>query len=198
MNVEPDDLETRPSLLARVRDASDDAAWRRFVGVYGRLILAECRRGGLKWDDAEDVAQLVLSRVFRSLRSFEYQPDKGRFRDWLGTVVRNEVRRFQKRTRPRSADGFLNLDDLADEDTAWNEAFARHILAAAIKECRPHFEERTWIAFERVWMEHKTAARVAAELDMPLDWVYVAKSRVLKRISAVVAELSNDLPVPGP
>ena len=130
MSVEPDDLETRPSLLVRVRDASDDEAWRRFVGVYGRLILAECRRRGLKWDDAEDVAQLVLTRVFRSLRSFDYRPDRGRFRDWLGTVVRNEVRRFQKRQQPRAGDEPLNLDDLADNDPAWNEAFARHILAA--------------------------------------------------------------------
>jgi len=197
MNVEPDDLETRPSLLARVRDASDDAAWGRFVGTYGRLILAECRRRGLKWDDAEDVAQMVLTRIFRSMRSFEYRPERGRFRDWLGAIVRNEVRRFQKRERPRSADTSLMLDDLADDDTAWNEAFAHHILAVAMDECRPHFEPRTWSVFECVWIHRKPAAQVAQEFQVPLDWVYVAKSRVLKRISAVVEELTNDLPVPS-
>ncbi|WP_169979855.1 sigma-70 family RNA polymerase sigma factor [Tautonia rosea] len=197
MSVEPDDLETRPSLLVRVRDASDNEAWRRFVGVYGRLILADCRRRGLKWDEAEDVAQQVLTRVFQSLRSFEYRPDRGRFRDWLGTVVRNEVRRYQKRHQPRSAVEFLRMDDLADNDPAWNEAFARHILAVALQECRPHFEPRTWNVFEGVWIHRKTPSQVAQEFEVPLDWVYVAKSRVLKRVSAIVEELTNDLPLPS-
>ena len=40
------------------------------------------------------MGQEVLAQVARSIRDFEYQPGRGRFRDWLGAVVRNKVCRF--------------------------------------------------------------------------------------------------------
>src|SRR5579864_458583 len=90
--------ETRPSLLLQLRDPADLAAWRSFVGVYGPLVYGLCRRGGLRHEDAEDVTQEVFGRVAKAIRSFEYQPEVGRFRSWLGTLVRNEVNRlFQKK-----------------------------------------------------------------------------------------------------
>ena len=52
------------------------------------LIYRSCRRRGLQDADAADVGQEVLAQVARSIRDFEYQPGRGRFRDWLGAVVR--------------------------------------------------------------------------------------------------------------
>ena len=57
---------------------------------------------------------------------------------------------------------------------------------------RPHFEEQTWRAFERAWLENRPAAEVAAELNVPIDRVYVAKSRVLERLQQEVQELAED------
>jgi RNA polymerase sigma-70 factor (ECF subfamily) len=86
--------ETRPSLLLRLRDPADTESWRTFVEVYGPLVYGMCRRGGLRHQDGEDVTQEVFSRVAKSIRSFEYQPEIGKFRSWFGTVVRNEVKRL--------------------------------------------------------------------------------------------------------
>ena len=46
---------TRPSLLLRVRDVNDDAAWAQFVEIYTPLIYAYCRSRGLQDSDAADV-----------------------------------------------------------------------------------------------------------------------------------------------
>src|SRR4051812_47542074 len=78
---------TRPSLLLRVRDPHDSESWRNFVTVYGPLVFDHCRRRGLQAADAEDVTQTVFAQLARSLRTFEYRPEVGRFRHWLGTVV---------------------------------------------------------------------------------------------------------------
>lgn len=192
LESEVEGYETRPSLISRARNPADHAAWERFVSIYGRLIYGDCRRRGLRDADAEDVTQLVFGRVFRAIRQFEYQPEKGRFRDWLGTIVRNEVNRFfRKEAQDRSVPG-LDPDAYAEPDQGWNDAFAQHILGVALDECRPHFEIRTWNAFEMTWLQRRSAVEVAKLLDLPVDGVYVAKSRVLKRLAAVVAELSED------
>jgi RNA polymerase sigma-70 factor (ECF subfamily) len=196
---------TRPSLLLRLRDPRDAEAWRTFVHTYGPLVYGECRYRGLAHDDAEDVTQKVFGRVVTGIRTFDYQPEVGRFRDWLGTLVRNEINRHLGR-EARTPDGRAAtgaeavLDGVPDrgEDGAWAAAFNARLLQVALERARPHFEAPTWRAFELVWIEDRPAAEVARELGQPLDWVYVAKSRVLKRLWQEVRELADDVPLPDP
>ncbi len=47
---------------------------------------------------------------------------------------------------------------------------------------RDEFEQRTWRAFEGIAWDHRPAAEVAAELGLSLGAVYVANSRVMKRL----------------
>jgi len=84
MNREVDALTTNPSLLLRLRDVHDHQAWALFVEVYGPLIISYCQRKNLQDYDAADVSQEVLKTLCKTLRVFEYQPDRGRFRNWLG------------------------------------------------------------------------------------------------------------------
>ena len=85
---------TRPSLLLRVRNPQDAESWAAFVDVYCPLVFGHCRKRGLQHQDAEDVTQKVFTQITQSIRGFQYDPAVGRFRDWLGTVVRNAVNRF--------------------------------------------------------------------------------------------------------
>jgi RNA polymerase sigma-70 factor (ECF subfamily) len=190
---------TRPSLLLRIRDPRDTDAWQTFVEVYGRLVYRHCRGKGLRHQDAENVTQEVFAQVSQSIRAFEYRPDRGRFRDWLGTVTRHEVHRFMKKeTRAAqaggeaAAGGMLSNAVAREEDTGWDEAFLAHVLATALARCRPHFTDETWRAFELVWLEKRPAAEVAQELNLRVDKVYVAKSRVLDRLEQEVRELAED------
>jgi DNA-directed RNA polymerase specialized sigma24 family protein len=47
------------------------------------------------------------------------------------------------------------------------------------------------------WLGGRPPAEVAAELGVPLEKVYVAKSRVLKALREPLLELAEDLPLPG-
>jgi RNA polymerase sigma-70 factor (ECF subfamily) len=195
-------FHTRPSLLLRLRDPADAAAWGTFVDVYGPLVYGHARRRGLRHEDGEDVTQRVFARVTGAIRSFDYRPEVGRFRDWLGTVVRNEVNRFLNRER-RAVRGTAGADDggVLDSvaapvaDTAWMAEFNAHLLQVALARCRPRFAESHWRAFERVWLEHRPAAEVAREFGQPIDWVYTAKSRALKQLWQEVQELADDAAV---
>ena len=50
--------ETRESLLIRLADAADAAAWDEFVAIYRPMILRLGLRKGLQATDADDLAQL--------------------------------------------------------------------------------------------------------------------------------------------
>src|SRR5947199_835828 len=92
-----DSLTTRPSLLVRLRDARDAAAWARFVDVYAPLVYGFARKHGLQDADAADLTQDVLRRVSQAAGRLEYDPERGSFRGWLFTVVRNALRTFLDR-----------------------------------------------------------------------------------------------------
>lgn len=192
---------TRPSLLLRLRDSGDAEAWRVFVETYTPLVYAYCRRRGLQPSDVADVAQEVMVQVSRSIREFSYQPERGRFRDWLGTVTRTKLLRFLQRDHRAGKGVGLAAEELMrhlaapESDTLWNEGFQARVLEVALSRARPDFEEATWAAFHRTWIDGHPAARVADELGLPVGSVYVSKSRVLKRLREEVATLAEDFPL---
>ncbi|MBS0265726.1 MAG: sigma-70 family RNA polymerase sigma factor [Planctomycetes bacterium] len=192
--------ETRASLLCRLRDPVDGGAWKTFVDVYGPLVYGDIRRRGVSEPDAEDLTQEVFSRCLRSFRKFEYEPARGRFRDWLGVLVRNEVFRFWRDRGREMADASLIHDnDLLHEmagraEPEWNEQFQARVLEVALDVCRDRFDPPTWRAFSRVWIDQQSADQVAIEMQQTVDWVYVAKSRVLKALRDAVLILAEEWP----
>jgi RNA polymerase sigma-70 factor (ECF subfamily) len=193
---------TRASLLIRLRDAADAEAWSTFHEVYVPLIYRFCRARGLQDSDAADVSQEVLVRVVKDIRSFDYRPEKGRFRDWLGAITRARMARFFKKSLRRREETGRDDDGYGGDEpqspavsALWDDEFNSHVLRMALDRARPHFEPATWRLFERAWIEHHAAADVAAELGVPIQAVYVAKSRVLKRLREEVLLLAEDLPV---
>jgi RNA polymerase sigma factor (sigma-70 family) len=194
----PPSPQTHPSLLIRIRDPHDRDAWEAFVDTYVPMIYRYARRRGLQDADAADISQEVLTEVARCIRSFEYRPDRGRFRDWMGILVRRRLGRFLKKKyregSETTAEDDADTPEPCSADPEWTDEFNARILAAALERARPHFEPATWRAFEGVWLENRRAGDVAAELKLPIEGIYTAKSRVLKRLEEEVRILAEDVP----
>jgi RNA polymerase sigma-70 factor (ECF subfamily) len=184
---------TRPSLLVRLRDGTDGDAWRNFAALYTPLVYGYAIRRGLQHADAADVAQEVLMEVARCIRGFEYSPDKGKFRDWLGLVTRRRIGKLFRKTAVTTgpdADGIA----AAASDTEWTTAFHAHVLEAALARIRPEFQEKTWEAFREHWLRDQPADVVASRNGMTLAALYIAKSRVLKRLREEALLIAEDIP----
>src|ERR1700733_15469555 len=95
---------TCASLLVRLRDPQDEAAWAQFVDLYTPLFYGYARKQGLQDADAADLSQEVLSAVAGAVGRLEYDPRRGAFRNWLFTVVRRKLSnwRMAQRSRPDS------------------------------------------------------------------------------------------------
>ena len=187
---------TRPSLLVRMRDAHDQQAWADFVRLYAPAIYRFARRKGLQDADAADLTQEVLRSVAGSIGQLDFDPRQGMFRGWLFTLAHRRLCDWfdsrQRRERGSGDSAMVQLlydqPERADQKH-WEEDLEREAFARAAEKIRPIFSETTWQAFWQTAIEGKSGKDVAQELGLSVGAVYLAKSRVMVRLKAQVAEL---------
>jgi len=194
----PTGESTSRSLLRRAR-AHDPAAWTRLTAVYSPLVYRWCRRSGLQSSDAADVAQEVFRSVAAGLDGFRHQRPEDTFRGWLWTITRNKIRdHFRARAaRPDARGGTtaqLALEQLPDEgpggpDDDTDPGLLSKLARRAVALMQTDFAETTWRAFWLTAVEQQPARAVAEELGMSDAAVYVARSRVLRRLREELAGL---------
>ncbi len=183
---------TRPSLLLRIRDRADTEAWRVFDSIYRPLLFRYARARGLGEDDAEDVTQHCLAAVYNHIGEFSYQPEKGRFRSYLRTLVNNRVRdllrcRHDRQGRTGEFERLEQREPSPEEvfDRIWMEEHLAHCL----RELRGEVEETTFRAFWNYVIEEQPIAQVCSDLNLRPNNVYTIKWRVTERIAAKMKEL---------
>jgi RNA polymerase sigma-70 factor (ECF subfamily) len=142
-------------------------------------------------DDAADLVQDVLTKLTSQLPTFSYDPNRKNFRGWLKTITFNACRDRQR--RPKAADGQSTLlSELADDSALselWEAEFQRNLVNHALRIMKTDFNETTWKACWETAVEGRAAKDVAAELGMTEPAVYMAKSRVLRRLRDELKEL---------
>jgi RNA polymerase sigma-70 factor (ECF subfamily) len=193
-----DEPATSASLLLRIRDHGDHAAWSRFVDVYRPLVHGFARKHGLQEADAADLAQEVLRAVARSVGRLDYDPRRGSFRGWLFTVVRNQLRDFRERQRRQArGSGNSGVQQLLNERPAppdgpeedWDREYERRLFTWAAEQVRPAVQAATWQAFWRTAVEGQSGQEVAQALGLSVAAVYLAKSRVMARLKEEIRQL---------
>src|SRR5262245_5808323 len=93
--------ETRLSLIVRLKNARDGAAWDEFLLLYEPVILRLMQKNGLKEADARDVCQQVLAAVAKDVEQWKPDDKPASFRRWLFRIARNRVLKFLTKERAR-------------------------------------------------------------------------------------------------
>lgn len=176
---------TSLSLLANLRRPDDQAAWNRFVELYTPLLFYWCRRAGLQDSDAADLVQDVLQLLVKKLPEFEHDRTHS-FRSWLRTVTLNKWReQWRKRQAQPAGSGTEGAFEPAAPDAAeqfWETEYQQLLANRALEIMRAEFEPKTWRACWETVVNDRSAAEVAMELGISVNAVYLARSRVLKRL----------------
>ena len=194
---------TRPSLLLRLRDVTDEQAWRDFVRIYTPLIFGYCRRRNLQEADAADVAQEILCAVAAAMPAFDYDPQRGRFHGWLLQVTRHKVQNFFARSyrHPRPA-GETTLERIPAEQPSpaeqavWEEDYRQRLFLWAADKARPEFQPATWEAFWLTSVESLSVKETAARTGISAGAVYIARCRVVARLRELVESVADE-PLPA-
>lgn len=198
-------IDTSESLLDRLKADNAHDGWREFYRRYWGAILRYANKLGLNAHQAEEVLQDTMVALMRILPEFVYNRNKGRFRNFLLTIVHRKSMAVLRRARrdqelhveweepkvPDTVNPFgPNQNGEADALNAWREV----LLAEALIELRddPTLGDQTFAVFEAYVIGKKTAAEVAATFGLKENGVYQIKNRLMRRLETRIGRLMRD------
>ncbi len=210
-------LETRPSLLDRLRSNDDPLSWNDFYKTYGGLIRSFAEKAGFTPDEVEEVLQETAIGVARRLPQFVYDPKVCRFKTWLLNLTRWRIQdQFRRRRRigSPSPDGglaarqrnFPSASDGSDETSAlervpdpalpefgaeWDAAWEKALLTQALERVRARIDERQFQVFDLYVTKAWPPAQVAQTLGIGIARVYLTKHRVSALLEKEVRRLEK-------
>jgi RNA polymerase sigma-70 factor, ECF subfamily len=185
------------SVLDRAKQG-DEAAFRRLSMLYAGLVYHWSRSSGLSPEDTQDVCQQVFLTVHKNLGTFRRENPGDSFRAWLRTITRTRISdHFRKKPRELAQGGedLWRLEVSApssSNDTNQSTRESALIYQQALKLIAGEFSSRDCRAFHLVTIDGLTAQEVADQLGMTTNAVYIAKSRILKRLRDEFKEVFDD------
>jgi RNA polymerase sigma-70 factor (ECF subfamily) len=207
MRPKPEDsLQTRGSLLARLKNWDDAESWQDFANTYERLIYTTAIRSGLSDSEAKDVLQEVLVSVAKTIDDFKSDRSRGTFKGWLLNLTRwRIVDQLRKRPaapphdgRTRAADETPTVERIPDAGVdvltgIWESEWRQSLLEAAVARLRRRTKPKQFQMFELYGLRNWPGTKVAKELGVRLGQVYLVNHRLRKMLEQELALLDQQM-----
>jgi RNA polymerase sigma factor (sigma-70 family) len=195
-------IQTRTTLLHRLKNWQDQSSWQEFFDNYWRLIYGVARKAGLNDAEAQDVVQETMISLAKNMPAFKYNRDAGSFKGWLLKLTRWRIV-DQQRKRRHAASNSPNGEeitasggstDLAGQglNDLWEDEWKIALLEAAITNVRRRLNPRQYQIFDFYVNKNWVAKKVAEKFGVSMDQVYVAKYRITEMIQAEVERLQRE------
>ena len=199
-----DPIDTRATLLVRLKDLGDQSSWQEFFDIYWKLIHGVARKAGLTETEAQDVVQETMLAVAKHIPKFKYDPALGSFKGWLLNMTRwRIVDQLRKRGpviehRHDSADTARTatverVPDTNKVDAAWEAEWENNLLAAAMKNVKPKLDPKKFQLFDFYVNKDWSPEKVAQTFKVSVNQVYLAKSRITELLKEEVRRLEMEV-----
>ena len=171
--------ETSTTLLGRIA-AGDGVGFAEFSRRYSPMIVTLGQLRRLTDRECTELVQEVLLVFFRKGDSFRFDPARGKFRTFLGKVVRDAATDILRR-RPGNALPAEAAETLPDESPSPDAAADRALLAMmredAMEQLLGELRSRVSVDTYRIF-EHYTLKQHSP--DEPLDGKPIGRNRIYK------------------
>lgn len=189
-------LSQNERLLVSRSKAGDIAAFEELIGAYQKKIFNLAYRIIGNYDDAADLAQEALIRIFRSIGGFKEQSS---FSTWIYRITTNvcldEIRK-RKSKKEYSLDEEVQVDDgqlkrqVMSEDPGPDEVYEREELRNMVKNAIDKLPEEQKLVITLRDIQGLSYDEIAEVLDCPGGTV---KSRINRARQALKKVLSSRL-----
>ena len=194
-----DNYLTRKSLLMRACDQSDYKSWEEFIDFYRNFIFYVLRKMSVNPNEIDDIYQRISMQLWKSLSKFQH--GKGKFRNWLSVVIRNEVLNYfrtKKRVETVSENDIEISGQASDEpviDKMIDEEWHNYILKNALDNLKEVFSGQAIEVF-RLTLKGCSTQEISDETGIKPDSIKVLRSRVkgrcMQEIKRLQAEYENE------
>jgi RNA polymerase sigma factor (sigma-70 family) len=204
---EPDNdlLQTRLSLLVRLKQMDDQQSWQEFVDIYGRLLYSFAARSGLTPEEADEAVQETLISVARTMPGFKYDPSVCSFKSWLRHLAQKRIAdQFRKRPAARvsaaSASGAASetapLERIPDPrtldlDAVWDAEWQKQVFESALAAVKEQTSPQQFQIFDCYALKQWPVRKVVQMLGVSTTQVYLAKFRVMALLRKEVRRLER-------
>ena len=203
-------IETNNSLLEQIRSLDNEMAWQSFYEIYWQPIVRYAMKLGLSYDEAQDVLQETMVDFIRVLPRFHYNRSRGRFRNYLLTIVHrksmNALRLKGNTLAAMLPGGDVGRNGSPEPSTSWKSLHAESLSETELQQWKesvtesaldwlrhhPGIEPQTMVIFEAVAVEGKPVAEIAKAHGVTENNVYQIKNRMIRRLRKRVGLLFDD------
>lgn len=200
-----DALNTRRSLISRLRNLDDRDTWQEFFDTYWKLIFSVARKAGLTEPEAQDVVQETTIAVAKYIQDFRYDPKVCSFKTWLMHKTQwriiDQVRKRPPDFRQRAAaatetGGTSLLDRIPDPeslelDAVWHAEWKKNLAAVALERVKRRIKPEHYQVFYLSTVRSLGPKRIAETLGMNIAQVYLVRHRVAGLVRKEVAALER-------
>lgn len=214
MNPKPDPwLPTRHTLLAKLKDKSDDRSWQEFFDLYGRLIYSVATQSGLSHVESEDVVQDTVLSVMKKIEQFKADRSHGSFKAWLRQLIQWRIRDRVRKRRPEELrrahrppqGGEAGSASTATEDqipdpaagefeAIWDREERHALLRLALDRLKAEANPRHYQIFQMAELEQQPVDTVAAMFGVSRDQVYLITHRLRNALQAQAEKVREQFP----
>ncbi len=181
-------LTTDKTLLERLR-GGEGIYWDEFYRKYYSFLLHIAREYGFGPDDSEDLIQRTLLNLFKGCEHFEYSPERGKFRNYLWSIVKHEASSIRAKPNFQIPSGihFDVIDSTIEEK--YDELWRQSLFDEGMEILKNLVEQTTFEAFYMNAVQNRPVAEVARALGLSVSYIYVAKKRCVEKLHVICQEL---------
>jgi RNA polymerase sigma-70 factor (ECF subfamily) len=212
---EPSSIQTRPSLLGRVKSGADSESWNEFYRIYAKLVHDFAVQAGLNDTEADDIVQETFIGISRHLPEYRYDPKVCRFKTWLLNQTSWRIKdQLRKKRREIGGEGVLlgnkgvgpsedtsrtatinRVPDPAPEDleVLFETQWRKNLFVAALERVKERFSLKQFQIFDLLVVKEWSPAQVAKSLGVSLANVYVVRHRISAAVKRETRRLEQKL-----
>ena len=191
-------MQTRQTLIERLKDKHDEESWQTFAQIYQRYIYVVIRRMNISHSECEDLVQEVLFKIWNKLPEFNYSPDKAKFRTWLSLVIKNKVLNYLESCKShinkisKAAEQPLASVSEHEIDSIMQKEWENYITNMAMERVKESFPGQAVKVFEMT-LEGLSIQEIATSLNLKENSVYKSRNRVKAKLISEIAHLRLEL-----
>jgi RNA polymerase sigma factor (sigma-70 family) len=216
-NDDASSIQTRPSLLNRLKSGDDVESWNEFYRVYGKLICDFAIQAGLTSTETDEVVQETAIAMARHLPEYRYDPKVCRFKTWLlnqtSWRIKDQLKKRKKETGwMQIKSSVSSLSSASGDDTAhtvtvhrvpdpasidleslFETEWRNNLFAVALERVKQKFSLKQFQIFDLLVLKEWPTAEVARSLGVTLANVYVTRHRIATAIKKEIKQLEKQL-----